>query len=191
MISKNKIQLVCFLQIKVPLKIWRVCISLLSCEWSNLKSKFRVQLLLQYLLLERFYSYVAWMWICTEDWVFQIYITLIRVTESLSASSKNLQCWQLPVLGHDRNTLVCSDRIKCSASDCLLWALCQGILILADKLLPEPFCWISFVCIAQHFTGWGTGVQMLIMLLFFSECITKKDLKLWRIVTYNALAGTE
>lgn len=32
---------------------------------------------------------------------------------------------------------------------------------------------------------------MLIMLLFYSECITKEDLKPWRAVTYNALAGTE
>lgn len=34
---------------------------------------------------------------------FKMCITLVRVTESLSASSNKLQCWQLPVLGHDRN----------------------------------------------------------------------------------------
>lgn len=47
-------------QIKVPLKIWGVCISVLFCSIieqneSNLKFKFRVQLLLQHFLLERLF----------------------------------------------------------------------------------------------------------------------------------------
>lgn len=33
-------------------------------------------------------------------------------------------------------------------------------------------------------------MQMLMMLLFSSECITGKDVKLWRAVTHSALAGT-
>lgn len=125
-----------------------------------------------------------------RNWVFQICITLVRVTKVwvppvTSCSVGSCQFWGMT----ETNTCLFRQNLY-SASDCLLWALCQGIFILADKLLPEPFCWISFVCIAQHFTGWGTGMQMLTMLLFCSDH-TKKTLKLWRAVTYNALAGTK